>query len=68
MRCRNKVGQTDRPLCVTSGSSGALVLALMAMIDPGDEVIIFEPAFVMYRPLIEFLGGTLRRNRHRSEF
>ena len=29
----------------------------MAIIDPGDEVIIFEPAFVMYRPLIEFLGG-----------
>ena len=50
-------GQNDRSLCVTSGSSGALVLALMAIIDPGDEVIIFEPAFVMYRPLIEFLGG-----------
>ena len=29
----------------------------MAMIDPGDEVILFEPAFVMYRPLVEFLGG-----------
>lgn len=50
-------GQTDRALCITSGTSGALVLALMALIDPGDEVIIFEPAFVMYRPLVEFLGG-----------
>jgi aspartate/methionine/tyrosine aminotransferase len=52
-----ELGQPDRRLCVTSGSSGALVLALMALIDPGDEVIIFEPAFVMYRPLVEFLGG-----------
>jgi aspartate aminotransferase/aminotransferase len=54
---RQETGQPDRRLCVTSGSSGALVLALMALVDPGDEVIVFEPAFVMYRPLVEFLGG-----------
>lgn len=54
---RRETGQPGRQLCVTSGSSGALVLALMALVDPGDEVIVFEPAFVMYRPLIEFLGG-----------
>ena len=54
---RRETGQPKRQLCVTSGSSGALVLALMALVDPGDEVIVFEPAFVMYRPLIEFLGG-----------
>jgi aspartate aminotransferase/aminotransferase len=56
-RVRRETGQPDRKLCVTSGSSGALVLALMALVDPGDEVVIFEPAFVMYRPLVEFLGG-----------
>ena len=54
---RADLGQPDRGLCVTSGSSGALVLVLMSLIDPGDEVILFEPAFVMYRPLVEFLGG-----------
>ncbi len=54
---RRETSQPGRTLCVTSGSSGALVLALMALVDPGDEVILFEPAFVMYRPLVEFLGG-----------
>ena len=54
---RRELRQPERQLCVTSGSSGALVLTLMALVDPGDEVIIFEPAFVMYRPLVEFLGG-----------
>jgi aspartate/methionine/tyrosine aminotransferase len=54
---RRETGQPERRLCVTSGSSGGLVLTLMALLDPGDEVIIFEPAFVMYRPLVEFLGG-----------
>ena len=54
---RQQLGQPERTLCVTSGTSGGLVLTLRTLIDPGDEVIIFEPAFVMYRPLIEFLGG-----------
>ena len=54
---REETGQPGRKLCVTSGSSGALVLVLMTLLDPGDEVILFEPAFVMYRPLVEFLGG-----------
>ena len=54
---REEFGQPERRLCVTSGSSGGLVLSLMALLDPGDEVIVFEPAFVMYRPLIEFLGA-----------
>jgi aspartate/methionine/tyrosine aminotransferase len=54
---RRQLCQTERALCVTSGTSGGLVLTLMTLIDPGDDVIIFEPAFVMYRPLIEFLGG-----------
>ncbi len=54
---RAETRQPDRRLLVTSGTSGGLVIALMAILDPGDEVIIFEPAFVMYRPLVEFLGG-----------
>ena len=54
---RQQLGQPERTLCVTSGTSGGLVLTLMSLIDPGDEVILFEPAFVMYRPLVEFLGG-----------
>ena len=56
-RARAETGQDGRRLLVTSGTSGGLVLALMALLDPGDEVIVFEPAFVMYRPLVEFLGG-----------
>ncbi|MEO1992377.1 MAG: pyridoxal phosphate-dependent aminotransferase [Pirellulales bacterium] len=54
---REETGQNQRELCVTSGSSGALVLCLMALVDSGDEVILFDPAFVLHRPLVEFLGG-----------
>ncbi|TWT87719.1 putative N-acetyl-LL-diaminopimelate aminotransferase [Pseudobythopirellula maris] len=47
----------DRKLLVTSGTSGALVLAMLAMVDPGDEVICFDPYFVMYPTLSAMVGG-----------
>jgi aspartate aminotransferase/aminotransferase len=50
-------GHGDRGVFVCSGTSGGLVLAMMAMIDPGDEVIYFDPYFVMYPSLIELAGG-----------
>jgi aspartate aminotransferase/aminotransferase len=48
----------DRELLVTSGTSGGLVLALLCTVNPGDEVLIFDPYFVMYPHLIHLAGGT----------
>ncbi len=48
----------DRRALITSGTSGALLLALSCVVDPGDEVIIFDPYFVMYRHLVTLAGGT----------
>jgi aspartate aminotransferase/aminotransferase len=44
-------------LLVTSGVSGALVLAFMATVDRGDEVIIPDPYFVMYKHLVNLCDG-----------
>lgn len=52
-----KWGHADRKVFVTSGTSGALVLSLLSIVDPGDEVIIFDPYFVMYVPLVQLVGG-----------
>lgn len=49
--------QPDRKVLVTSGTSGSLVLAVLAMVNPGDEVIVFDPYFVMYPALIGMVGG-----------
>lgn len=57
-RVDDEYGHSDRKLFVCSGTSGGLVLALMAMVNPGDEVIIFDPCFVMYESLIHLAGGT----------
>jgi aspartate/methionine/tyrosine aminotransferase len=50
-------GPGDREVFVTSGTSGGLVLAMLALIDPGDEVIVFDPYFVMYPSLVKLAGG-----------
>ena len=49
----------DRKVFVTSGTSGALMLALCTLINPGDEVIVFDPWFVMYRHLTTLAGGNV---------
>lgn len=50
-------GHANRKVFVTSGTSGGLVLALMSLVNPGDEVIVFDPYFVMYEPLVSLVGG-----------
>ncbi len=54
-----ELGHTDRRVLVTSGTSGALVLAMLALVDPGDEVICFDPYFVMYPALSQMVGGRI---------
>ncbi len=54
---KQQPGNADRELFVTSGTSGGLVLALSCSLNPGDEVIIFDPYFVMYPHFITLAGG-----------
>ncbi len=45
---------------VTSGATEALAGALMALIEPGDEVVLFEPMYDAYLPLVRRAGGIPR--------
>jgi aminotransferase len=44
-------------IIVTVGASEAIDIALRAIVDPGDEVIVVEPTFVSYAPLVTLAGG-----------
>ena len=48
---------TETEICVTSGATEALFAAITALVNKGDEVIIFEPAYDSYIPAIELSGG-----------
>ncbi len=50
----------DREVLVTSGATEALCAALLAVVSPGDEVVVFEPMYDAYIPLIERAGGVPR--------
>ncbi|MGQ0634852.1 MAG: pyridoxal phosphate-dependent aminotransferase [Planctomycetaceae bacterium] len=52
-----RYGHADRQVFITSGTSGGLMLALSVLVNPGDEVIVFDPWFVMYRHLTTLAGG-----------
>ena len=47
----------ERGYLVTSGVSGALLLAMLTLVNPGDEVVFFDPYFVMYSHLVNLVGG-----------
>jgi N-succinyldiaminopimelate aminotransferase len=42
---------------VTSGATEALAAAILAVVSPGDEVVMFQPLYDAYRPLVERAGG-----------
>jgi aspartate aminotransferase/aminotransferase len=56
-RVHRQYNHSTRQVFVTSGTSGGLVLAMMALVNPGDEVIVFDPYFVMYKSLVGLVGG-----------
>jgi aspartate/methionine/tyrosine aminotransferase len=47
-------------VCVTSGATEAITACLMAMINPGDEVVLIEPLYDTYLPVVTMLGGVAK--------
>ncbi len=47
----------NNEIVVTVGGSEAIDISIRALINPGDEVIIVEPCFVCYSPIVELTGG-----------
>ncbi len=54
---RKQYPHPDRELLVTSGTSGGLALAVLAVVNPGDEVVAADPYFVMYPNMVKLAGG-----------
>ena len=50
----------DTQITVTSGATEALASAILALVEPGDEVILFQPAYDAYAPLVRRAGGVPR--------
>jgi aminotransferase len=50
----------NRQICVTCGSTEAMIASVLALVDPGDEVVVFEPFYENYGP-DAILSGAIPR-------
>jgi aminotransferase len=61
VRSYNKIEcDPDKNITVTCGATEAMIATLLAVINPGDEVIIFEPFYENYGPDVILAGATAR--------
>jgi aspartate/methionine/tyrosine aminotransferase len=58
--------EPDKQVTVCCGSTEAMISTLMAIVDPGDEVIVFEPFYENYGPDAILSGATPRFVRLRT--
>ncbi|KTE36569.1 MULTISPECIES: aminotransferase [unclassified Sphingopyxis] len=54
---RQGLALTREQVVVTSGATEALAAAILALVHPGDEVLLFQPAYDSYAPMIRRAGG-----------
>ncbi len=53
-------GVTPEEVIITSGATEALASSILALVQPGDEVICIQPLYDAYLPLVERAGGVVR--------
>ncbi len=51
----------DTEVTITAGATQAILTAILAVVHPGDEVVVLEPAYDSYEPNIELAGGLVVR-------
>jgi methionine aminotransferase len=56
-----RIACPDTEITVTCGGTEALASSIMALVHPGDEVVLFDPAYDSYEPIVELCAGVVRR-------
>jgi methionine aminotransferase len=60
VRLQGRVVDVDNEVTVTTGATEGLFSAIQAIVRPGDEVIVFDPAYDSYEPSVTLAGGITR--------
>jgi aspartate aminotransferase len=65
-----RLGGLDVPpeqIVLTAGGQAAMFSTLATLIEPGDEVVVMDPTYFGYRPLLEYFGASIKRVAARLE-
>ncbi len=57
LRRENRIHANADSVIITNGSNESIMIALMCTMDPGEEVLVPDPGFMDYRPVVEILNG-----------
>ncbi|MBI4021252.1 MAG: pyridoxal phosphate-dependent aminotransferase [Candidatus Aenigmarchaeota archaeon] len=57
LKRENRIDADPEDVIVTNGSSEGILLTLLCAVDPGEGVLLPDPGFLSYRPLVEMLSG-----------
>jgi aspartate aminotransferase len=57
LKTDNRLDVTSNDVLVTTGAKQAIFEVICTLIDEGDEVLLFDPAWVSYEPIVKFAGG-----------
>lgn len=57
LRCYGATASPDTEITITPGATEAIYCAVTAVVQPGDEVIMFDPAYDCYEPAVTLAGG-----------
>ena len=64
----NNLAYTQKQILVTSGAKDAIRITMNACLNPGDEVIILDPAWVSYDPAVKIARGTPVHHKLNADF
>ena len=67
LRDHNVIANPETEIIATAGCKQGLTISLLAVLDPGDEVIVEDPCFVSYKETIKYLGCTFKTVPLRAE-
>lgn len=56
----NKIDVSPEQIVVTCGSKEAILLSILALVNPREEVIIPDPGYIAYRPIVELIDGVAK--------
>ena len=59
LKLNNNVNYQAKQIIVTNGAQEALLIAILALVDPGDEVVLQAPRFNAFDYMVRLAGGTI---------
>jgi aminotransferase len=67
LKKENKIDASPDEIIITTGSKEAILLSILTLVNPKEEVIIPNPSYIAYRPITQMLGGKVVNLKLREE-